>query len=122
MTRPLNEIRSVVESSDELVHFAGVRAAVGVDHHDDVAGRCTKPSAQRGALAPPVLVHDHRVGPDAPSEYLRRVRRETIDEQYLIHPWGQILKHPGQTLSLVECGDDDAHGWRLRPRKRAAVR
>ena len=109
MARALDEVGAVLERVDEAVHLARIGAAVGVDHHDDLARGRREAGAQRGALAAVELVHDDDVRTRAARE--DSVRRSTGRRRGPARdPLGQILDHPQQAALLVQRRDHNADG------------
>ena len=109
VARAFDEVRAVLERFNEPVHLSGIGAAVGVDHHDDVALGGSEPRPQRGPLAALILVNDNDVGTQFPREVFGAVGGQAVDDHQLMDPFRQVFDHPGEAFDLVQGGDDHGH-------------
>ena len=81
---PLAKSLPVEQRLDERRDLGRVGGAVGVEHHDDVAGRGGEAAGERVALAASVLEHDAHVGPQRAGDGDRVVDRVAVDEDDLV--------------------------------------
>jgi hypothetical protein len=89
--RAPDEIVAIVQRLDEAADLPWVHASVGVEHHDEVAGRRLDPLAYCTALTRGIVEDDHRVGPDGQGHLDRPVGRAPVHEHYLVHVQGHVL-------------------------------
>ncbi len=68
----------------EVRDLAGVRRAIGIEHHDDVAGGGLEPAAECGALALTLLHDDLDVGQQLAGNFDCSVGRMPVDEDHLV--------------------------------------
>ena len=86
-----------------------VSAAVGVDHHDDVAGRGFETAREGVALALPGLRHVHTVRPQLACHFGGVVHRMAVHEHDFVDVAWHYGRHVRKILLLVECGNHDRH-------------
>ena len=106
--RPLGVVRPVEQRGDEALDLGAVGRAVGVHHHDDVAGASGEPGPQGVALPAARLTDDHDVRIMRPGDRRRSVDRVPVDENELVRVGRQRRENVREVVGLVQRRDDDA--------------
>ena len=91
-----------------MADLLGRHAAVGVHHHDDVAGRGQEARPQCAAFADAFLGHHLDVGPVLRAVISVASVEFAVDEDDLVDVVGDLLEHPGDVAGLVSDRDDQA--------------
>ena len=108
--RALDEVGTGDELGDEQRDLRGVGGAVGVDHHDDVAGAGGEPAGERVALTGTGLLHDDDVRPELPGHGDGPVDRPAVHHDHLGDAGRQLREDVWKVPFFIEGGNDDAYG------------
>ena len=106
--RTLGEVVSLEQRGDEQRDLRRIGRAVGIEHHDDVAGGRREAAGERVALAARVLKNHADVRADRARHGDRVVDRMPVDDHDLVDERRQAAQHVRQVRGLVERRNDDA--------------
>ena len=107
--RALDEVGAGDQRGDEQRDLGRVGRAVGVDHHDDVAGAGGEAAGQGVALAGAGLLHDHHVRAQLAGHRDGAVDRAAVDQDHLVDARGQRGEDVRQVPLLVHRRDHHAY-------------